>query len=41
MIKDELEKIDLRQRIEVLRNKFSNDKQIMEHIERIKKKLNN
>ena len=41
MIKEELEKINLRQRIEVLRNKFSNDKQIMEHIERIRKKLNN
>ena len=41
MIKAELEKINFRQRIEVLRNKFSNDKQLIEHIERIRKKLNN
>ena len=41
MIKTELEKINFRQRIEVLRKKFSNDKQLLEHIERIRKKLNN
>ena len=41
LIKGELEKINFRQRIEVLRNKFSNDKQLLEHIERIRKKLNN
>ena len=41
MIKAELEKINFRQRIEVLRKKFSNDKQLLEHIERIRKKLNN
>ena len=41
MIKCELEKINFRQRIDVLRNKFSNDKQLLEHIERIRKKLNN
>ena len=41
LIKSELEKINFRQRIEVLRNKFSNDKQLLEHIERIRKKLNN
>ena len=41
MIKSELEKINFRQRIEVLKSKFSNDKQLLEHIERIRKKLNN
>ena len=41
MIKAELEKINFRQRIEMLRSKFSNDKQLLEHIERIRKKLNN
>ena len=41
MIKSELEKINFRQRIEALRGKFSNDKQLLEHIERIRKKLNN
>ena len=41
MIKSELEAINFRKRIEVLRNKFSNDKQLLEHVERIRKKLNN
>ena len=41
MIKSELEKINFRQRIEVLRSKFANDKQLLEHVERIRKKLNN
>ena len=41
MIKSELEAINFRKRIEVLRNKFANDKQLLEHVERIRKKLNN
>ena len=41
MIKSELEAINFRKRIEALRNKFSNDKQLLEHVERIRKKLNN
>ena len=41
MIKAELEKINFRKRIEMLRSKFANDKQLLEHIERIRKKLNN
>ena len=41
MIKSELEAINFRKRIEVLRNKFSSDKQLLEHVERIRKKLNN
>ncbi len=41
MIRGELEKINFRQRIEILRNKFSSDKQLLDHIERIRKKLNN
>jgi fused-like protein len=39
VIKNELEKISFRNRIEALRNKFRNDGQLLEHIERIKKKL--
>ena len=39
-IKNDLEKINIRQRIENLRNKFRKDEQLLEHIERIKKKLN-
>ena len=39
-IKNDLEKINVRQRIENLRNKFRKDEQLLEHIERIKKKLN-
>ena len=41
MIKFELEKINLRQRIQLLRIKYSKDNILQEHIERIKKKLNN
>ena len=41
MIKGELEKINFRKRIEILRSKFANDKQLLEHIDRIRKKLNN
>ncbi len=41
MIKGELEKINFRKRIEILRSKFANDKQLLEHINRIRKKLNN
>ena len=40
-IKGELEAINFRKRIEILRNKFANDKQLLEHVERIRKKLNN
>ena len=40
-IKGELEAINFRKRIEILRNKFVNDKQLLEHVERIRKKLNN
>ena len=40
-IKSKLEEINIRQRIEVLRSKFANDKQLLEHVERIRKKLNN
>ena len=37
----ELEKINVRKRIEDLKNKFTGDRQLLEHIERVKKKLNN
>ena len=40
-IKNELEKINFRSRIEALRSKYANDKQLIEHIERIRKKINN
>jgi fused-like protein len=40
-IKIELEKINFRSRIEALRSKYANDKQLLEHIERIRKKINN
>ena len=39
-IKQELDKINFRQRIENIKEKFRNDRQLMEHIERIQKKLN-
>ena len=38
-IRSELDKINFRARIEALRNKYRNDNQLLEHIERIKKKL--
>jgi fused-like protein len=38
-IKNELELIDFRQRIEYLQYKFKNETQLLEHLERIKKKL--
>lgn len=37
VIKSELEKIGFRNRIEALRNKFRNENQLIEHIERIRK----
>ena len=39
VIRNELDKINFRGRIEALKNKFINDNQLLEHIERIKKKL--
>ena len=39
LIRSELDKINFRARIEALRNKYRNDNQLLEHIERIKKKL--
>jgi len=38
-IKHELEKINFRQRIEMLKIKFKNEPQLIEHLERIRKKL--
>jgi fused-like protein len=38
-IKIELEKINFRQRIDMLKGKFKNEPQLIEHLERIKKKL--
>ena len=41
IIKAELEKINFRSRIEAIRSKYANDKQLLEHIDRIRKKINN
>ena len=38
MIKSEMEAINFRKRIEEIRNKIANDKQLLEHVERIRKK---
>lgn len=39
IIKIELEKINFKSRIEMLKNKFKNEPQLLEHLERIRKKL--
>jgi fused-like protein len=39
IIKTELEKINFKPRIEMLKNKFKNEQQLLEHLERIRKKL--
>lgn len=38
-IKNELEKINFKQRIDILKMKFKNEPQLLEHLERIRKKL--
>ncbi len=39
LIKNELDKINFKSRIDILRSKFRNEAQLLEHIERIRKKL--